>query len=210
RRVAAKYPGKLVIFFRWGDNTRNPTGNGFSGGNLPYVAMPALRSTNAGLRCLAHEVGHYFGLGHTFARQLHTVDQAAEYLRAHDNKLSAFDGDGLPDTLPDPGLDLAFNNGVTQVTLNGTTVPLPTGNIMSYMNWDGHEWMSARQALQVRAMYRFRSRYNIILPTNQQAPSPIEAESLPHETAGKIFAMEQPTRGFGIGFWSGDAHLFGN
>ena len=41
--------------------------------------------------------------------------------------MSLFDGDGLNDTLPDPGVPEGFNSGVTKVTLDGKVVPLPTG-----------------------------------------------------------------------------------
>jgi hypothetical protein len=94
------------------------------------------------------------------------------------------------------------------VTLNGKDVPLPTGNIMSYMNWDGHEWMSDQQADRVRAFYRFRSRFNMLYPTNTGAPSPIEAESLPFETRGDLSAEIQRMAAFGFGWWSGDAQLW--
>jgi hypothetical protein len=208
RKIAERYPGKMVVFFRWGDNIHHPTGSGYSGGNNSWVVMPSPRATNMGPRGFSHEVGHYFGLEHTFAREFGSVAEASEFLKNHGGDTSVFDGDRLSDTLPDPGLNIAFNNGVRKVTLNEKEVPLPTGNIMSYMNWNGHEWMSNQQAERVRAFYRFRSRFGMVYPTNIGAPSPIEAESLPFETRGNLSAAPQRMAGFGFGWWSGDAQVW--
>jgi hypothetical protein len=209
-KIADRYPGKMLVLFRWGDNIRHPTGNGYSGGNNSWVVMPSPRATNMGPRGFSHEVGHYFGLDHTFARGFSSVAEASEFLKNHGDDMSVFDGDRLSDTLPDPGLNIAFNNGVRKVTLNGKDVPIPTGNLMSYMNWDGHEWMSNQQAERVRAFYRFRSRFGMVYPTNIGAPNPIEAESLPFETRGDFSAAAQRMAGFGFGWWSGDAQVWAN
>jgi hypothetical protein len=144
---AAKHPDCMVVFFRYGDKRKGATGNGYSGGRAKYVVMPGLRSTNMGLRGLAHEAGHYLGLSHTFGRSFRSVDDAEKYLREHKNDLSVFDGDKLSDTPPDPRL----GGGKDSIVLNGLTVPLPRGNIMSYRRWDHHEWMSVQQAKIVRA-----------------------------------------------------------
>jgi hypothetical protein len=96
------------------------------------------------------------------------------------------------------------------VTINKKKVPLPTGNIMSYMNWDGHEWISNQQAERARAFYRFRSRLNMVYATNVDAPSPLEAESLPIETRGNLSAKRQRMEGFGSCWWSGNEQIWGN
>lgn len=83
-QVASRIPGKIVMFFRFGNHPTKPTGNGFayppatghpvpSSAPLPtddvqFVAFP---STKAGIEqndgnFFAHEVGHYLGLFHTF------------------------------------------------------------------------------------------------------------------------------------------------
>jgi hypothetical protein len=208
RKIAARYPGKMLVLFRWGDHIHNPAGSGYSSGDATWVVMPRPRATNMGARGFSHEVGHYFGLNHTLARGFGSVAEASEFLKNHGDNTSVFDGDQLSDTLPDPGLDIAFNNGVRKVILNGKEVPLPTGNIMSYMNWDGHEWMSNQQAERVRMFYRCRTRFGMVYPTNIDAQSPIEAESLPFETRGDLSAAPQQMRGFGSGIWSGDAQIW--
>ena len=144
---AARHPDCMVVFFRYGDKRKGASGGGYSGGRAKYVVMPGLRSTNMGLRGLAHEAGHYFGLSHTFAHSFRSVEDAEKYLRDHHNDLSVFDGDKLSDTPPDPRV----GGGKDSITLNGITVPLPRGNIMSYRRWDHHEWLSPQQAKIVRA-----------------------------------------------------------
>jgi hypothetical protein len=208
RSIAAQYPGKLLVLYRWGDHIHNQAGGGYSGGEASWVVMPSPRATNMGPRGTSHEVGHYFGLTHTFAREFGSIADASDFLRNHGDNTSVFDGDGLSDTLPDPGLNIAFNNGIRKVALNGRDVPLPTGNIMSYMNWDGHEWMSGQQAERVRAIYRFRSRFHMVYPTNFDAPKPIEAESLQFETRGGLRAARQQMAGFGSMSWSGDEQVW--
>lgn len=210
RELAERHRGKLVVIHRWGDDINHPTGNGYSSGNAMCVVMPGPRATNMGPRGFSHEVGHYFGLDHTFARSFINVAEASAFLRERGNDTSYFDGDRLSDTLPDPGLGIAFNNGVRSVELNGKTVPLPTGNIMSYMNWDGHEWMSKQQAERVRAFLRFRSRFGMVYPTNVGAKAPIETESIAFEPQGGLSAAVQQMAGFGFGWWSADAQVTAN
>ena len=210
KKVGPRYPGKMVVVFRWGDDARKMTGGGFSSGDASCVFLPCFRATNAGVGCFAHEAGHYFGLSHTFAREFPGVQEASRFLKEHGGDTSVFDGDGLSDTLPDPGVPDAFNNGVTKLTLSGKEIPLPTGNIMSYMRWDGHEWMSEQQAERVRAVYRFRSRHGMACPINIDEHHRIEVESLQFETRGDLSAVVQAMRRFGVGCWSGDKQITGN
>jgi hypothetical protein len=146
-QFAARHPDCMVVFFRYGDKRKGATGGGYSGSRAKFVVMPGLRSTNMGLRGLAHEAGHYLGLRHTFGRSFPSVEAAEKYLREHDNDLSVFDGDKLSDTPPDPRL----GGGKDSIELNGISVSLPRGNIMSYRRWDHHEWLSPQQAKIVRA-----------------------------------------------------------
>jgi hypothetical protein len=155
-QFAAEHPDCMVVFFRYGDKRKGATGGGYSGSRAKYVVMPGLRSTNMGVRGLAHEAGHYLGLSHTFRRSFRSVEDAEKFLREHNNDLSVFDGDKLSDTPPDPRL----GGGKDSIELNGTTIPLPRGNIMSYRRWDHHEWLSPQQAqiIRVNVLRRFGDR----------------------------------------------------
>jgi hypothetical protein len=146
-QFAAQHPDCMVVFFRYGDKRKGATGGGYSGSRAKFVVMPGLRSTNMGLRGLAHEAGHYLGLSHTFAHSFRSVEDTEKYLREHNNNLAVFDGDKLSDTPPDPRI----GGGKDSIELNGITVLLPRGNIMSYRRWDHHEWLSPQQAQIVRA-----------------------------------------------------------
>jgi len=92
-QFAAQHPDCMVVFFRYGDKRKGATRRRLFGSRAKFVVMPGLRSTNMGLRGLAHEAGHYLGLSHTFAHSFRNVEDAEKYLRAHNNDLAVFDGD---------------------------------------------------------------------------------------------------------------------
>jgi hypothetical protein len=57
-RLAREHHGKAVVYFRYG-------GGGWSNGADDFVVMPSVWNPND-LNFLAHELGHYFHLDHTF------------------------------------------------------------------------------------------------------------------------------------------------
>ncbi len=69
REVAAQYPGRLVVFIRYGPGP-NPTSLGYSGTDFNFVMLPGFHEAfdcrQPNFNLLAHELGHYFGLAHTF------------------------------------------------------------------------------------------------------------------------------------------------
>ena len=166
--IAASLPGKIVILLRWGSDT-SPTGNGNAYpppgvGPKPasvndvvqnYVALPDKIESNGFLNLgngsfVAHELGHYLGLYHTFPGwtdrlgpvyaeipgvsipSATAADQAViDYIAANGGTVNALDGDGISDTPPDPSPALyqAHNQNTCAVrtiivrgTLNSTSV----------------------------------------------------------------------------------------
>jgi hypothetical protein len=132
QRVAAQFPGRLVVFFRDG-------GGGASGAQGDFLHTAKTDDPAQGGRLFAHEVGHYLHLVHTFgnyvgveaAEQHLTTAQKIEVLRKRqrtmilqqagplglprDRAVEVFDGDApdVADTPPDDGGELItlLNNG---------------------------------------------------------------------------------------------------
>jgi hypothetical protein len=117
--------------------------------------MPGFTDTQAwgrpNLGLFAHEAGHYLGLAHTFRTEFTSLEQAEAYFAQLNNDPAIFDGDGLSDTPPDPGLhfDEVAASSTASVVLNGVEFLLPRDNIMSYY---AHPWktLSPQQMKRVR------------------------------------------------------------
>jgi Polyglycine hydrolase-like, structural repeat len=162
--IAAAIPGKIVCFLRWGSDKNGPTGNGNAypppgAGPKPphvddveqnYVALPNRIAPGFGLlnqgngSFVAHELGHYLGLYHTFpgwtdrrgpvygqiagseTPSADDADQAViDYVAAGDGTTNVLDGDGLSDTPPDPSPVLYQAHGQDvcvqgKITVSGT------------------------------------------------------------------------------------------
>ena len=169
--IAAGFPGEIVCFLRWGSGT-TPTGNGNAypppgAGTKPpsvndieqnYVALPNLIGPNFSFLTLgngsfvAHELGHYLGLYHTFPgwtdlngpiyQQFNgsmptavQADQAViDYIAANGGTIEALDGDALSDTPPDPSpvLYTAHNNQNICVTPSITVQGKIAGKLASF------------------------------------------------------------------------------
>lgn len=143
QKEAMKYLGKLVLFFSHGyeftldESIKKwklvPRGGGYSNGRDYYVSLPLWLRPDT--KFYAHEIGHYFHLGHTFGWHLpedpdtpqkaqKALDDAAEVIRrgvengsvAIDDGLNVFDGDAetVTDTAPDAGPLLWKAKGWTQ------------------------------------------------------------------------------------------------
>ncbi len=208
-KLVAKYHRKVVVLCRFGAGSR-PTGTGFSGGDSYTVNLPSMRHTNAGTWILAHETGHYFGLSHTFRSKMRSVEQAEQVLKEHGGDPNVFDGDGFSDTPVDPGFSPPKGEPRDFLTLNGAKVSIPYGNIMSYMSWTGHEWMSPQQAERVRENCQIRQRVGMGWQSNELAENMLQAEDLnPSYDGGCTGEVQSMTR-FNRHRWSGGAQLYCN
>lgn len=216
-QVAARYSGKLVVFFRYGPGQK-PTGEGFSWSDYNFVAMPGFNDTTVcgyqNIGILAHEVGHYFGLSHPFATMFNSVKEAEAYLSAHGNDPQAFDGDGLSDTPPDPFMNMPefqCNPSVQSVTLNGQVFTLPRKNIMSYYaNQPGVDRteLTPQQSNIVRWMLGLRAKNGMTTPTDNHVSGEIEFKTLAIKSKNGTNPSVQDMSAWSQFLWSGNQQLF--
>lgn len=191
--VAARYPGKIVIFLRFGPDM-TPVGNGFAyppntgqtvppsvglpTDNVDFIAMPnqmlSLWPNNQGF--LAHEIGHYLGLFHTQPTWGGDADDIQAILDV--DGLAGLDGDGLSDTPPDGAVQhflrhTLWTNGCegqegyiapSTASPTGEVVITPDrGNVMGYF-WCQPLSFSGQQILILRDTLRHELRRHLIEP----------------------------------------------
>ena len=156
---------RIVVFFR------AEGGGGFSWGpsSKQFVSMPSFNNTSiskptAGspnFTALSHEIGHYMGLAHTFAKR----DCNKVTLANSDNDVGGQVGvtdDDVADTAPDPQDKCAPTTTLIcpggTVTVNGQTFDPPWRNLMTY-----HDCMPETMSLDQRKAIN----YNLTLPKRQ-------------------------------------------
>lgn len=103
-----------------------PTGVGY-GGIEKYIWMPGFNNTfvcnSQSKALLAHEIGHYFGLSHTF-EIFDSEDDAETFLDLKGGNISAFDRDNISDTFP----EVVIRNHPALCDINITELQLNTSN----------------------------------------------------------------------------------
>ena len=206
--VAEHFPDRLVVFFRHG---RGPhaTGAGFAGADYNFVVMPGwsddLHCGHDHISALSHELGHHLGLQHTFARVFDVPSQAADFLAACGGDARAFDGDGLDDTAPDPGVRTTECQAIDVLELGAARVPLARRNIMSY--YDQPESLSREQIERLRWFLLERRAHRLKLPRNQPS-SALQVEQLQILAQSGGECWPQRMAPFGAGNWSEGRQLF--
>lgn len=139
---AANYPDRLVIFFVYGDTADVPRGGGFSWLHYNFVVMPGFHSAticgHQNITMLAHELGHYLGLVHTFEETFTSRDTLLKRIAQYG--IEYMDGDALSSTPLDPALYEAMEcydaTGLNDtIYLNGVLYHVPRSNIMSYYDY---------------------------------------------------------------------------
>ena len=124
-QAAEAYPGKVVAIFRHGPG-RTPVEDAYSSLYEKALVLPGFATTRwttgkdsngrwvqgQNIWMLAHELGHYFGLPHTFPDAgLSTNLNASLFISMNGGDIDAVDGDFIPDTPPDPGWDYYIGRG---------------------------------------------------------------------------------------------------
>jgi hypothetical protein len=203
--IAASTPDRMMVLFRWGTGV-NPTGGGFSWTDNDFIVMPGFFTTqvcgeqNIGL--LAHEVGHYLGLPHTFSWIASTINQVESFFVINNHNTQVFEGDGRDETEPDPfvsqfGPQCVFDS----LELDGVSLVLPRENAMSYYHpvsgFVSSQTSTMRQTLMLRTGMSLSGEDNTI--------EAVEAEGLSSTVTGGGLST-QDMRGF-LGRWSDDLQL---
>jgi reprolysin-like metallo-peptidase family M12B len=145
-REAETYPNRLAIFFVYGDSVSGPRRSGFSWLHYNFIIMPgfneAQKCGHQNISMLAHEIGHYLGLVHTFEETFTNKNTLLERIARYG--VEYMDGDALSSTPPDPALykdserpmecyDAAVSNDT--VSVGGKLYHVPRDNLMSYYDY---------------------------------------------------------------------------
>jgi hypothetical protein len=210
-RIAAGSHGKLVVFLRYGPGAQ-PTGVSFSWFDYNFIAF----STSAhDYWKLAHEAAHYFGLAHPHGGpEFKTVKEAEAYFVEHEGRLECFDGDGLDDTPPCPGIVSLYLSNDRSVTLAGHEFTILRGNVVSYYHHAKPEddlaagTMTPQQSKRLRWFVDMRMKHGMALPVNSTMNNAIDAVSLHILKSADCSAEPQPVDQFLKGAWSGQRQLW--
>jgi hypothetical protein len=211
-QIAARHPGKLVVFFRYGPGP-SASGEAFSWSDYNFVVMPGwdtpiCGSQNIGM--FAQAVGHYLGLPHTYAAIFKTKAEAEAFYRNHASNPMVFDGDHFSDTVPDPFIanDFIQCEPVPVIQIGDSEFRLPRDNVMS--NYAASFEFSPQQIAQLRWMLALRMKNGMSIPTNRNAPDPIQAESLPITKQLECAPEVQNMSPWGAHQWNRDQQLLVN
>lgn len=185
-RAAWQYPGRLVVFFRYGRG-QEPTRQSFSWTDVNFIVMGEFRGNllcgRENLDLMAHEIGHYFGLTHTFRRTFTSVAEAERHFLARGALPSVFAVEELGDVPVAPFIRDLECSPQEAVTLGGRSFPIPRDNLMSYygkpQSAGRARKLTAEQVSWARRVAELRIRGNNSLPTNVKSDGALEAERLP-------------------------------
>ena len=188
-RIAAGSHGKLVVFLRHGPGAQ-PAGGSFSWFDYNFIAFAAGTDRYWNL---AHEAAHYFGLAHPHAApEFKTVKEAEAFFVKHGKRPEIFDGDGLKDTPPCPGIVALYDGNERFVTLAGHRFTILRGNVVSYYHYPKPEGdlaagtMTQEQLARVRWFLAMRVKHGMAMPNNTLIANPIEAVSLRSRENGQM------------------------
>jgi hypothetical protein len=188
--LADNTPGRILLLLRFGSGTM-PTGNGNAypppgAATRPrnvndidqrYVELPNFFAAGSGLDLgnggfVAHELGHYLGLYHTFPgwwdrpgpvyAAIDTLEADVDtalvrYIRNNGGTIDALDGDAISDTPPDPARALYTTHRANICTSNAITVTSYTfrpdiRNVMSYHDYTGCGLTATFTPMQIQRM----------------------------------------------------------
>jgi len=207
--------GQLLVICRHGPGPSR-TGKGFSWWDYNFVVMPGYSANRhcgrENISALAHEIGHYLGLPHTFAGDpFPTTKDAEEAFERSGRIVKAFDGDGIADTPPHPSIrDLECKGKDSEIRLKDVRITMPRNNLMGY--FEERNTLTPGQQERVRWVARKRLEFAMSMPTNADAANSrgeiVEVESLSIRRTSGPRRVRQSMDGFGRGNWSNGFQAF--
>ena len=145
-QLAAQHRSVVVVH-------RADIGGGFSWWTYDFVAMSFFDSVHLNaLSILAHELGHHFGLPHTFGRVFPNAREAEDYILSA-RPIDELDGDRtvIDDTPPDPYIEnLHGDTAIQAIALDQHVFQIARKNIMSYWDHGGTGYLSPSQCDRIR------------------------------------------------------------
>ena len=197
--------GGITVFFRHGASATASAG-GFSGSDVDFMVMPGY---DAARRCgavsaaqFAFVLGQQLGLRATGTGVFTSTAAAAAHLAGRSP--AVFDGDGLPDTAPDPNVAPEHCTAVATTTIGPHVFELPRDNVMSLYQRD-RATITPMQAAMARQAFLLLTGGDVRPMIAGTALSVIEAEGLSSSaTAGRVFTQLVIPQGVR---WSGAAQL---
>jgi hypothetical protein len=213
-KEAMRYPGKFVILFRFGTDKKTPVGGSFSWCDLLFVASCSSDGWGTRYWNLAHEMGHNLGLPHPHGGpEFKDVKEAEKYFIEHGRDPKVFDGDGLADTPPFPGIPSTYwDDDNNTITVEGVNFTIPRGNVPSYTfakdkSKNGVP-LTPMQIRRVRWFLELRSKNKMALPTNVGLGDVLEAEALKVVDHEGCNLVNQDMKEFDEGQWSANKQVF--
>ncbi len=178
--VAAKYPDKLVVFVRHKPVDESAGRGNFFWWDYNFGILPIIGEDVCGSgddTRLAHEIGHYLGLGNTYSEVFSDIESAEEAYNRSGYNLSAFDGDTFKDTPPDLAIAGAeYQCGVQEaLAISNTSIPISRGNLMS--NYYPRSLLSPEQIARARYMLAKRYSNGMVMPSNRGLKQGFELEN---------------------------------
>jgi hypothetical protein len=178
--VAAKYPDKLVVFVRHKPVDESAGRGNFFWWDYNFGILPIIGEDVCGSgddTRLAHEIGHYLGLGNTYSEVFADIESAEEAYNRSGYNLTAFDGDTFKDTPPDLAIAGAeYQCGVQEaLAISNTSIPISRGNLMS--NYYPRSLLSPEQIARARYMLAKRYSNGMVMPSNRGLKQGFELEN---------------------------------
>jgi hypothetical protein len=210
--IANEQPGVVPVLFRFGPGASQDPSS-FAGTAFEFVVSTAfgaaIRCGGGDLERLARDLGFHLGLTTTHSAIYASLAEAES---AYDGDASIFEWDELPDTAPDPFVDLPLyecDHDTLSLELDGDVFVLPRENLMSRYD-AGDKSLSETQIHRVRQGALVRTEQDIRRILDASFAPVVEGEDLVASatTSGNGFSVQGAMRETFIGRWTNNEQLF--